>query len=144
MVLPYSPSNLLPPAPKWEQNDTENTKGKVEGKSKDETSVPDNKKPTKTIQFLILKIFKSSLTADVMDDIVGRKLSDRHITFAQNLLKSHITFAQNLLKSQFGNINGLECTLKQLRNLVVTENVIKNEVKIFHDWVTIGLLHRTC
>ena len=55
---------------------------------------------------------------------MGRKLSDRHIIFAQDLLKS-----------QFENINGLECTLTQSKTSVpvLSEDAIKNKLQVFHD-----------
>ena len=78
------------------------------------------------------KKLKTSLstTADKTEDIImGRKLSD-----------VHIGFAQDLLKSQFENINGLECTLLQSKNSLLTEHTAVNRLQIFHDrgdhWIT--------
>ena len=108
-----APSNVLPPAPNQE----------IEEKSTDGKSVLDSEKPAEQNLVPAAKKFKSSLTADDMDDIImEKKLSDKHITFAQDLLKS-----------QFENINGLECTLMQSKNTVLTEDATKNKLQIFHD-----------
>ena len=79
----------------------------------DEKSVPDT----------ACKRLKSSLSSDEMEEIImGRKLSD-----------IHITFAQDLLKCQFENVNGLECTLLQSKDSVLTEETARNKLQIFHD-----------
>ena len=121
-----APSNLLPP-----RHSKPGDRRKV---NRDGKSVPDSEKPAEQNLVPAAKKFKSSLTADDMDDIIMEKqLSDKHITFAQNLLKS-----------QFENINGLECTLIQSKNSVLTEDATKNKLQIFHDRdMTIGLLHPT-
>ena len=123
MGLPDVPSSL-PPAPNREQNGIENAKRKIEVLDSESPTEADNSDPG-IDTYTCSKKFKSSLTADEMDGIImGRKLSDRHISFAQDLLKS-----------QFGNINGLECTLMQSKNLVpvLPEDATKNELQVFHD-----------
>ena len=55
---------------------------------------------------------------------MGRKLSD-----------IHVTFAQELLKCQFEYVNELECTLLQSKNSILTEAAGRNTCKlqIFHN-----------
>ena len=123
MGLPDIQSSLPPAQSPKEQNSIENAKRKtveVLDSSESLTEVVNSDPPGTCTGS---KKFKSSLTADEMDEIImGRKLTDRHISFAQDL------------KSQFGNINGLECTLWQSKESVpVSEDATKNKLQVFHD-----------
>ena len=63
------------------------------------------------------------LSSDDNDDIIMEiKLSDKHISYAQALLKA-----------QFPIVNGLECTLLQSKPSS-SDATIQNKAQIFHDW----------
>ena len=97
----------------------------VTGSNREQSSAKrkTEKLDAKSVPDTACKRLKSSLSSDEMEEIVmGRKLPD-----------IHITFAQDLLKCQFENVNGLECTLLQSKDSVLTEETARNKLQIFHD-----------